>query len=137
MRFRSCASRYLRVAQKFRNQQRFHLLTCPCAVSHISRQCVGIEEKTPTLYVSPCQLPALLSSIESVSYVALRAMESFGISDAFSLSVRRLPWAECGSWEEHPVLNRVPQKDAPFNPSRKSTPGCLAQFRPSRRWSTV
>ncbi len=71
---------------------------------------------------------AFLSSIESVSYVVLRAMESFGISDAFSLSVRRLPWAECGSWEEHPVRNRVPQKDAPVNPSWKSTPWMPSQI---------
>src|SRR6266436_369168 len=97
MRFRSCASRYLRVAQKFRNQQRFHLLTCPCAVSHVSRQSVGIEEKTPTLYVPhvSCQPSYLLSS----QYLTSSSKQwNLSASAMHSLSVMRFPWAECGSW---------------------------------------
>src|SRR6266850_2943431 len=137
MQFRSCASRHLRVAQKFGNQRRFHPLTCPCAVSHISRQCVGIGEKTSTLDVSHVShQPSYLLSSQYLT--SCRAIEILWHPRCqFSLSVRRLPWAECESWEEHPVLNRDLQKDAPVNPSWKSTPECLAKFRPFRHWWTV
>jgi len=55
----------------------------------------------------------------------------FGPNDAFSLSMRHLPWLEYKPRTDHRILNRTSRENTPGLPSWRLTPGCQAGFKPS------